>query len=86
MTGKKFNIYAVKDELTGKFLQPIFIETDEEAMRWFKFVLNTTDLWKYNAAMYSFYRIGEFDDKNGLNDYPVTEMLCGGVSVLDKED
>ena len=83
--GIDFTVYAVKDELTGKFLQPIFMEDDQIATRWFKYVLNKTDMWKYNAAMYSLYKLGTFNDVEGLADYNVSEMIAGGVSVLDKE-
>lgn len=83
--GIDFIVYAVKDELTGKFLQPIFMDNDEVALRWFKYVVNNTDMWKYNAAMYSLYKIGTFNDVEGLADYNVNEMVAGGVSVLDKE-
>lgn len=85
MTGQNFNVYAVKDELTGKLLQPIFMESDPEAIRWFKYVLNKTDLWKQNAAMYSLYKLGTFNDATGLGEYPLMEMLQGGLSVLEGE-
>lgn len=84
-TGQNFNVYAVKDELTGRLHQPIFMETDPEAIRWFKFVLNKTELWKNNAAMYTLYRLGTFNDKTGLGDYANMEMIQGGVSVLEQE-
>lgn len=83
--GINHKIYSVKDELAGKFLQPIYHENDELATRWFKYVINNTDMWKYNAAMYSLYRIGTFNDVEGLTNYQTPEMICGGVSVLDKE-
>lgn len=85
MTGQNFNVYAVKDELTGKLLQPIFMESDPEAIRWFKYVLNKTELWKQNAAMYSLYKLGTFNDVTGLGEYPLMEMLQGGLSVLEGE-
>lgn len=78
-------VFAVKDELTGRFLQPVFMENDKVAMRWFKHVINNTELWKSNAAMYSLYKIGTFNDKEGLSDYNTPEMICGGVSVLEQE-
>lgn len=83
--GLDYSVYAVKDELTGRFLQPMFMENDSVATRWFKYTLNKTDMWKYNAAMYSIYRLGTFNDKEGLADYNVAELVAGGVSVLDKE-
>ena len=83
--GKKYHIYSVKDELTGRLHNPIFMESDPEAIRWFTYVLNTTDMWKMNAACYSLYRLGDFDDINGIADYPVMEMVQGGVAVLKEE-
>lgn len=82
--GKNYHMYSVKDELTGRFLNPIFMETDPEAIRWFKYVLNTTDMWKSNAAMYSLYKLGDFNDMQGLGDYPITELIQNGVGVLEK--
>lgn len=83
--GINHTMYAVKDELTGKFLSPVYHETDEVATRWFKYVVNNTEMWKYNAAMYSLYKVGTFNDKLGLVDHQAPEMIAGGVSVLDKE-
>lgn len=85
---REFNIYSVRDELTGKFMQPIFIKTEEEAIRWFKYVLNTTDMWKYNASMYSLYNLGTFNEGTGnvIGHQPNgANLICGGLSVLDKE-
>ena len=82
--GQLFTVYAVKDELTRKYLQPIFMESDPEAIRWFKYVLNKTELWKQNAAMYSLYKLGYFNDVTGFGDYPVAELVQGGLSVLEK--
>lgn len=83
--GKLFTVYAVKDELTGKFLQPVFMESDPEAIRWFKYVLNKTEMWAQNAAMYSLYKLGYFNDETGFGDYPVVEMVQGGLGVLEQK-
>lgn len=83
--GIDHKVYAVKDELTGKFLQPVFMDNDEVATRWFKYVINNTDMWRYNAAMYTLYKLGTFNDIEGLTDYIIPELIAGGVSVLDKE-
>lgn len=83
--GIDHKVYAVKDELTTKFLQPVFMENDEVATRWFKYIINNTDMWKYNAAMYTLYRLGIFNDIEGLSDYNTPELIAGGVSMLDKE-
>lgn len=84
-TGINHKMYCVKDELSGKFLSPVFHENDELATRWFKYLINNTDMWRYNAAMYTLYRLGTLNDVIGLTDYQAPELIAGGVSVLDKE-
>ena len=74
-----YNIYAVKDELTNKFMQPIFIKqeqtADKEALRIFGHNVNSIPLWKDNASDYSFYKLGAFDDMEGI--------LCRGYTDED---
>lgn len=83
--GHTFKVYSVKDELVGKFLQPVFLESDQEAIRWFKHVVNNTQLWKDNAAMFTLYRLGNFNDNIGFIKTE-NEMIQGGLSVVEKED
>lgn len=81
---REFGIYAVKDELTGIFHQPIFIETKPEAERWFKYVLNENGIWKSNASMYNFYKIGYFHEAKGIKTSMDPELICGGLSVKEE--
>ena len=81
--GRIFNIMAVKDELTGIFLTPMFMETNREAMRWFKFIVNDTPMWTANAAMYSLFKIGTFDESKGIIEMGDPELIAGGLSVLE---
>ena len=75
-------VYAVKDELQGEFMQPIYAENHTLATRHFKYQINTIDMWKYNASDYSLYCLGTFDTVTGLYD-PEIEKVCSGRSVLD---
>lgn len=77
-----WNVYAVKDELSGEFLQPIFVEDDVLATRDFKYKINNIDSWKYNSSDYSLYRLATFDTKSGIY-VPDIEKVAGGRSVLD---
>lgn len=81
-----FNMYAVKDEMTGKFMNPMFIESDETAdkiaTRQFKSNLNNIQLWKDNANDYSLYFVGTFDDELGAASTPLNKVVSGR-SVLD---
>lgn len=82
----KFNMYAVKDEMTGKYMQPMFIEQDDTAdnlaTRQFKSNLNNIPLWKDNANDFSLYLVGFFDDESGAKACPITKVVAGR-SVLD---
>lgn len=61
----KFNIYAVKDELTQKFLQPTFGENEDAVIRIFKTQINSLPIWKDNPSDFSLYKIGEFVEETG---------------------
>lgn len=82
----KFYMYSVKDELTGKFMNPMFIEKDDQsdklAIRQFKSNLNNIQLWKDNPNDYSLYLVGLFDDENGTEATPLNKIVSGR-SVLD---
>ena len=80
-----FNIYAVKDELTNKFMQPTFIESENEALRLFKFQVNSIDLWKMNASDYSLFKIGTYDQATGTVIGIQPEKVIGGRSVLNEQ-
>ena len=75
-------VYAVKDELQGEFLQPIYSENDTLATRHFKYQINNIEQWKYNASDYSLYRLGSFDTESGVYVSHV-EKVCTGRSVKD---
>lgn len=81
-----FKMYAVKDEMTGKFMQPMFIESDETsdniATRQFKSNLNNIPLWKDNPNDFSLYLVGVFNDEAGAQATPINKIVSGR-SVLD---
>ena len=79
-------MYSVKDELTNKFMNPMFIEDVEEAdnlaIRQFRSNVNNIQLWKDNPNDYSLFRVGVFDDEAGAA-ATVIEKVIGGRSVID---
>lgn len=83
---KSFNIYAVKDELTNTFMQPVFVEKEDEILRTFKFQINNIPLWKDNAEDYSLFYLGTFDQDSGtlIGEFP--KKIIGGRSVIGKEN
>ena len=80
-----YNIYTVKDELTGTFLNPSVINSDNEAKRIFKYQVNNTGVWKDNPEDFSLYKVATFDDETGTIVGIKPEKLCGGRSVKNAE-
>lgn len=63
------HIYAIKDELTGRFMQPFFLKGKthkQEAERLFKSQGNNIALWKENPKDFGLYWIGMFDEETGF--------------------
>lgn len=80
-------IYSVKDELTGKFLNPFFIgdseTTEQEAIRIFKNNINNISIWKDNSQDFSLYQIGAMDDTTG-HIIGEADKIIGGRAVLNE--
>ena len=75
------HIYAIKDELTGKFMQPFFLKGNthkEEAERLFKSQGTNINLWKENPKDYGLYEIGLFDEELG-----VLQTLVGAPILIN---
>lgn len=79
----RFNIYSVKDNLTNKFLTPMFIKSDEEAIRIFDHMINTTPIWKSNPSHFDLWYIGQLDDETGIVDV-TKKMIQGGTAVAER--
>ena len=77
----EFIIVAIKDRLSGRFMQPIFVENEDTAKRWFKHVLDTTEIFKDNKGDFELYRLGRFDDTVGVYSNWDTEVLADGQGV-----
>lgn len=79
-------MYAVKDEMTQKFMNPTFIEADDLAdklaIRQFASNVNNIQLWKDNPNDYSLYKVGQFDDEEGAL-CCVVEKITSGRSVVN---
>lgn len=84
----QYVMYSVKDELTNKFMNPMFVEdneiADQMAIRQFKSSVNSIKLWKDNPNDYSLFKVGFFDDEEGAK-AGVIEKVISGRSVLDVE-
>lgn len=80
-----FNVYSMRDEFTG-FIQPTFEMSDNVAIRNFSFAINRKDTLMYaNPKHFDLYRIGSFDTETGNLSKIEPELVCTGLSVLEKE-
>lgn len=78
-----FDMYAIKDELTGRFLEPQFFRSEDEAKRNFAYNINNIPMWKDNSADYSLYKLGSFSEDEGyLIDSICMEKIASGRSML----
>lgn len=78
-------IYAIKDELTSKFMQPFFLKGKthkEEAERLFRSQGTNITLWKDNPNDYTLYEIGKFDENSGkITIYEDEPLLINHLSA-----
>lgn len=81
-----YRMYSVKDEMTGKFMNPMFVEdneiADSIAIRDFRTSVNTIKLWKENPTDYSLYLVGKFSDESGAESTAL-DKIASGRSVLN---
>lgn len=81
-----FQIYAVKDEMTSRFMEPQYFRSESEAKRNFQYQINNIQIWKDNSADFSLYKLGEFSEDEGfLIDTICIEKIAGGRSLLKGE-
>lgn len=79
-------MYSVKDEMTGKFMNPMFIQdgetADREATRNFATNVNEIAMWRSNPNDFSLYKVGVFNDEEGASATVITK-IASGRSVLN---
>lgn len=78
---RTIKVYAVKDELTDRFMQPIYFQGDKEAERWFKTQINEIPLWKSNAGDFGLYTLGTFNEGTGIVISNVVKITTGSGVV-----
>lgn len=85
----EYLMYSVKDEMTGKFMSPMFIErsdhAENEAIRQFRSNVNNIKLWKDNPNDFGLYLVGLFDDETGAASTAISKIITGR-SVLNVQN
>lgn len=59
-----FHLYAIKDELS-EYASPITIETEAQAKRYFRQMVENTKMMADNPEDFSIWEVGKFDTENG---------------------
>lgn len=82
----EYLMFSVKDEMTGKLMNPMFIENgdyaEQQAIRQFRSNVNNIKLWKDNPNDFSLYQVGIFDDEAGAMAIPLKKII-GGRAVYE---
>ena len=82
---KTFQVVAVFDNLAESFLQPTFIESEEQAIRLFTHQINNIPLWKDNSTDFELYKLGEYDAENGMLVSDLHKIMKGASVVKHEE-
>lgn len=63
----KLYVFSIYDKAVGAFVQPFYSRSQGEALRSFSEAVNKEgNQLKSHASDYTLYRLGEWDDNNGL--------------------
>lgn len=79
----EFLVVAIKDLVTGRFMQPIYAENEGSAKRWFSGVLHNTEMFKDNPEDFEVYQLGNFKDDFGMSGLPEPKKLFSGKEIIN---
>lgn len=77
-------MYSMKDNLAGVYMQPQLFQNENVALRNFTEIINGTGVFKNNPGDFELWKIGTFDDQEGIV-IPAPEKIATGLSVVRKE-
>lgn len=84
-------IYAIRDIVAGTTMQPVFMQNESVAKRWFRHVMTNTEILSDNPEDYELLKIGYFEDGNGNEEEPRIDggkavRLCNGKEVINERE
>lgn len=83
-----YNVYAIRDQKSGRFMQPMNDLNDQTAKRGFSQAVNNPNgIIGFAPKDFDLYRIAEFNDEVGqFIPMEVIELICNGAQlVFEKE-
>lgn len=80
-------LYAIKDTIIGKFMNPFLMHNDNEATRAFKIAINSNQNTSIvmNYQDMNLYKLGEYNDETGEITAEV-KYITNGTSVKDTKE
>lgn len=81
----KLKVYAIKDTLNGAYMNPFYLQNDNVAIRAFANVIKygpDDNNIKMNAKDMELYKIGEFDEENGMLTSEIN-FLTNGANFIE---
>lgn len=83
----KIELYAIKDELAGTFMQPMEFKSEAEAKRTFTLLINNknSELMNNCPEDFSMWKIGTFEKNDGTIT-PELEKIVSGRTVWKGEN
>ena len=81
-----YNVYAIRDQQSGRFMQPVNDINDQTAKRGFSQAVNAPDgIIGFAPKDFDLYKIAEFNDESGQYDpLPVIQLVANGMSLLNE--
>lgn len=82
----KLGMYAIYDKMTG-FMVPSFQQNDEQAIRAFKYDLNSEDmnLIQANPEDFNLQKVGIYDTDTGIVEPVQIKILCDAGQLVRKD-
>ena len=80
-----WNVYSIRDQKSGRFMQSVNDVNDETAKRGFAQAVNTpSGIIGFAPKDFDLYKIGEFDDEKGkYTALECIELVVNGAQLLN---
>lgn len=83
-----YSVYAIRDQKSGRFMQPINDINEATAKRGFSQAVNNPDgIIGFAPKDFDLYKLAEFNDETGVYDaLPAIQLVCNGAQlIIEKE-
>lgn len=82
----KMNVYSFYDSCAQLFLDPLYCDKDEVAIRNFSYAMTKFEQYAFSSKDYDLYKIGSFDTESGIFENCDHVLLDHGANYYKKGD